>query len=129
MSVSTATLVSLEQARLETAARALRTTAVVEPLWRAAKAWTAAIVLALFPFLFIVDDVVELPLSPVLPGLAVLFLLVIGLPFALMEASTRRYVRKDVAWQQKHAVKAVGVARAAVAVAAAWLLLWFMVGT
>ena len=85
--------------------------------------------LALFPLLFIVDDAVELPLSPVLPGLAALLLLIVGLPFALMEVRDRRYRRKDADWQQKRALKAVGVSRAALALAAVWVLLWFVVGT
>ena len=120
---------SLPGARVETASRAVRLDAVVVPLWRASKDWTVAIVLALFPVLFLVDDVVELPMSPVLPGLALLLLLIIGLPFAIMEVRTRRYRRKGADWQEKHALKAIGVARAAFTVAAIWLLLWFMVGT
>ena len=107
----------------------VRLATVVQPLWTASKYWTAAVVLALFPFLFMVDQVVELPVSPVLPGLALLFLLLLGLPFGLMELRGRRYLRKDADWQEKHALKAVGVARAACTLAAVWLLLWFMVGT
>jgi hypothetical protein len=129
MCVPTEERVSLGEARVEAAARAMRTTAVVEPLWRSSKFWTAAIVLALFPFLFILDDIVELRMSPVLPGLTLLFLLILGLPFGLMEIRGRRYLRKDADWQEKNALKAVGVARAAFTVAAVWLLLWFMVGT
>lgn len=129
MFVSTERRVSLEEARVEAAGRAVRLTAVVEPLWKSARHWTAAVVLALFPFLFIVDDAFDLALSPVLPGLAFLLLLIIGLPFAIMEVRGRRYRRKDADWQEKHALKAVGVARAAFAFAGVWLLLWFMVGT
>lgn len=129
MSVPPEERVSLEEARVEAAARAMRLTAVVEPLWAASRHWTAAVVLALFPALFMVDVVVELPVSPVLPGLAVLLLLIVGLPFAIMEVRGRRYRRKDADWQERHAMKALGVARAAFALAAVWLLLWFMVGT
>lgn len=120
---------SLPEARAEAAARLVRLDAVVVPLWRASKYWTAAIVLAVFPALFLLDHVVELPLSPVLPGLVVLLLLIIGLPFAIMEVRSRRFRRKDADWQEKHALKALGLARAACTVAAVWLLLWFMVGT
>ena len=129
MSVSTENTASLGAASVGAAARAMRLQTVVDPLWKAAKSWTAAVVLALFPFLFIVDDLVDLPLSPVLPGLVVLLALILVLPFAIMEVRGRRYRRKDADWQEKHALKAVGIARAAVAVAGAWLLLWFMVGT
>lgn len=121
--------VSLPEARAEAAARDARLRAVVLPLWSSSRQWSAAVVLALFPLLFIVDDLVELPLSPVLPGLAALLLLIVGLPFLLMEVRDRRYRRKDAVWQQKRALKAVGVSRAALTVAAVWVLLWFVVGT
>ena len=121
--------VTLEEARIEAAARATRLVAVVAPLWKASRQWTAAIVLALFPFLFILDESAELPLSPVLPGLVVLVLLIIGLPFALVELRARHYRNKDPEWQAKRALKAVGVSRAALGIAAVWVLVWFAVGT
>src|SRR5688572_30634630 len=96
---------SVEEAREEAAARLLRLDAVVTPLWRASKQWSAAIVLALFPFLFILDEAVELPLSPVLPGLVVLFVILVALPFLLTEVRVRRYRRKDAEWQVRHAAK------------------------
>lgn len=123
------TTFSVAEARLEAAARSVRLKAVVQPLWKASRSWTAAIVLGLFPFLFLVDSVVEFPVSPVLPGLAVLFLLIVGLPFALVEAASRRYRRKDADWQEAHALRAVNVSRAALSLAAIWVLLWFAVGT
>jgi hypothetical protein len=129
MSVSPPGTVSMEEARVEAAARAVRLSTVVEPLWKSSRHWTAAVVLALFPVLFILDDAVDLPISPVLPGLAVLAVLIVVLPFAILEVRSRRYRRKDAAWQEKHALKAVGFARAAFAIAGVWLLLWFMVGT
>ena len=122
-------IVSLQEAEREAAARAARTITVLAPLWRAARAWTAAIVLALFPFLFIVDRVVETRLSPVLPGLAVLLLLILALPFLLIELANRRYRRKDPAWQERHALQATNRGRTAVIVAAVWVGLWFAVGT
>lgn len=120
---------TLEQARAEAALRAARTATVLVPLWRASKMWTAAIVLALFPCLFIVDRVVETRLSPVLPGLAVLLLLILALPFALVELAARRYRRKDAEWQARHAVRAHQNGRTALVVAAVWVALWFAVGT
>lgn len=85
--------------------------------------------LAAFPFLFIIDRVVETKLSPVLPGLAVLFLLILVLPFALVELSARRYRRKDLAWQTRRADRSARNGRTAIAIAAAWVVLWFAVGT
>jgi hypothetical protein len=120
---------TVAEARLEAAARSMRLKTVVQPLWKASRSWTAAIVLALFPFLFLVDGVVDLPVSPVLPGLALLFLLIVGLPFALVELASRRYRRKGADWQEAHALKAVNVSRGALSLAAVWLLLWFAVGT
>jgi hypothetical protein len=121
--------VPLEVARVEAAARAVRLDTVVVPLWKAARAWTVAFVLAAFPFLFMVDDGVAFPLSPVLPGLAILAVVIVILPFLLVEVRSRRYRRKDAHWQEVHALRAVGVARAALGLAAVWLLAWFMVGT
>lgn len=100
---------------------------VLAPLWKAARRWTAAVVLAAFPFLFLVDRWVHWPVSPVLPGLVALALLIVVLPFALVELSAWRYRRHDLAWQERRAAKSVQVARAAVAVAAVWLVAWFAV--
>jgi hypothetical protein len=125
----TAPRYSIEEAREEAAARLLRLDAVVTPLWRASKQWSAALVLALFPFLFILDEAVELPLSPVLPGLVVLFVLLVALPFLLTEARVRRYRRKDAEWQVRHAAKAARSSRSAMVAALVWVLVWFAVGT
>jgi hypothetical protein len=124
-----ATAVSLEEARIEAAERATRLVTVVGPLWRASRQWTAALVLAAFPLLFILDEAATFSLSPVLPGLAVSVLLIILLPFLLVEVRARRYRRKDVDWQARHAAKAVSTSRAALVVAGVWVLLWFAVGT
>ena len=124
-----ATRFSLEEAREEAAARLLRLDAVVTPLWRASKQWSAALVLALFPFLFILDEAVELPLSPVLPGLVALFVLLIVLPFLLTEMRVRRYRRKDAEWQVRHAAKSARSSRSAMVAALVWVLVWFAVGT
>jgi hypothetical protein len=119
---------SVEEAREEAAARLVRLDAVVTPLWKAARQWTAAVVLALFPFLFIVDELVELPLSPVLPGLVVLFLLFLILPFAFVEVRARRFRRKDADWQARRALKAVNLSRSVMVAALVWVVVWFAVG-
>ena len=123
-------MVSQAHASPEDAAlRAARLADVVEPLWRASRRWTIAVVLALFPFLFIVDNAVELPLSPVLPGLVALLLLILGLPFALAELWTRRYRRKPMDWQTRKAARTAKAGRTAMIVAALWVGAWFAVGT
>jgi len=121
--------VTLAEAQREAAARAARLVSVLGPLWKAARRWTAALVLAAFPFLFILDGPVHWPVSPVLPGLLVLGLILVALPFLLVEARERRYRRKDAEWQARHAARAVQTANAALLVAAAWLVAWFLVGT
>ena len=121
--------VTREEAEAESAARATRLALVLVPLWRAARLWTAAVVLALFPVVFIVDDVVETSLSPVLPGMVVLVLLILGLPFLLAEVSSRRYRRKDLDWQGKRAVRSAHNARSALVLAAVWVVVWFAVLT
>lgn len=125
----TAPRYSIEEAREEAAARLLRLDAVVTPLWQASKQWSAAFVLALFPFLFILDEAVELPLSPVLPGLVFLFVLLVALPFLVTEVRVRRYRRKDAEWQVRHAAKAARSSRSAMVAALVWVLVWFAVGT
>jgi hypothetical protein len=120
---------SLAEARAEAAARAARTAAVLAPLWRASRRWTAAVVLAAFPFLFILDRAGRFPVSPVLPGLVVLLLLILALPIALVEARSRRYRRRDIEWQARRALRAVQMSNAALGVAAVWLVAWFAVGT
>src|SRR5688572_33251352 len=125
----TAQRYSIEEAREEAAARLLRLDAVVTPLWRASKLWSAALVLALFPFLFILDEAVELPLSPVIPGLVLLFVLLVGLPFALTEVRVRRFRRKDAEWQVRQAAKALRSSRSAAVAALVWTIVWFAVGT
>jgi hypothetical protein len=119
----------MEEARAEAAARAARTAAVLAPLWRASRRWTAAVVLAAFPFLFILDRAGRFPVSPVLPGLVLLLVLIVALPIALVEVRARRYRRRDLGWPARRALRAVQVSNAALGVAAVWLVAWFAVGT
>lgn len=121
--------VTAEEARAEAAVRAARLDAVLAPLWRAARRWTAAVVLAAFPLLFIADRAGSFPVSPVLPGLVVLAVLLVALPPALVEVRARRYRRRDLEWQARKALRAVQVSNAALTVAALWLVAWFAVGT
>jgi hypothetical protein len=114
---------------LEAAAQLAFLRAVLAPVWKGARRWTAAIVLAAFPWLFLVGRWMHLPLSPVLPGLLVLAVLIVVLPFVLAEVGARRYRRHDGDWQVGHAIRAVQVANAALLIAAIWLVLWFAVLT
>jgi hypothetical protein len=109
-------------------ARAERMAVVLAPLWKAARRWAAAVVLAAFPFLFIVDGPVHWPVSPVLPGLVILAIVLVGLPFLLVEGMGRRYRRRDAAWQARKAARAVQWANAALLLAVVWLVAWFLVG-
>lgn len=118
-----------EEARRRAAEKAARLADVVAPQWRAARRWTAALVLALFPVLFIVDRSVETRLSPVLPGLAGLLLLLLLLPFVLMEVAARRHRGKDLAWRTRKAARSAQNACSALVAAAVWVGLWFAVGT
>ena len=122
-------LVSREEASREATARAVRLVEVLAPLWQAARRWTGAIVIFLFPVLFILDESVDLPLSPVIPGLALLFLLILGLPFLIMEVWARRYRRKETDWQVEHAERLKRNGRTALVVSLVVLGLWFAVGT
>lgn len=120
---------TLEEARAEAAARAARLAAVLTPLWRAARRWTTAAVLAAFPFLFIVDRAGRFPVSPVLPGLAVLLLAIVALPFLIVEVRARRFRRRDLEWQAGKAARALQASNTALIVAAVWCIAWFAVGT
>lgn len=98
-------------------------------LWRSAKHWTLALAVAAFPFLFIVDHAIETRLSPVLPGLALLALIIIGLPFPIVERLAKKYRKHDAKWQARNSARHLQWARAASGVALVWLGLWFAVGT
>jgi hypothetical protein len=112
-----------------TAVQAYWTQQVLAPLWKSARRWSAAIALALFPVLFIVDVRVETSLSPVLPGLVGLAVLILLLPFLLMELQILRFRRKDAAWQARKVLRSTGISRTAFWVSATWVIVWFAVGT
>lgn len=97
-------------------------------LWRGSRTWTAALVLAAFPLLFVVDQAIETRLSPVLPGLAVLLVLLLGLPFALTELQARRFRRRDLLWQDRRSRRYQQSSRYALGLAAVWLVAWFALG-
>jgi hypothetical protein len=96
----------------------------VGPLWRSAKALTMAVVTALFPFLFILDGIVHWRLSPVLPGLLLLLVAVIGLPFLLLEVFAREWRAAPVEARLHRIARVRTVSRVALGISAAWFLVW-----
>lgn len=99
-----------------------------QQVWRGARRWTAAFVVAAFPFIFIIDEAVETALSPVLPGLAVLCLLIVALPPLLAEAG-RRVTRHNTATVRVHRVeKFQQTGRTAFILALLWFAIWLSLG-
>jgi hypothetical protein len=96
-------------------------------LWRSSVRYTTALVVALFPFIFLFDEALELSFSPVLPAIILLIVAMIVLPFALVEwrARTLHRRKKDHA---VHLARAGQSSWAALGVAFVWLLLWLSLG-
>lgn len=113
-----------------------RTTPLADPLdladrqalWRGSLRWSSALVVALFPVVFIVDQRVETALSPVLPGLVVLTLLIILLPLALWEVSARLTRRRGTDRRRFKAERFQQAGRTAFVVALVWFGLWLALG-
>lgn len=99
-----------------------------QALWRGALRWSAAVVVALFPIIFIVDQRVETPLSPVLPGLVVLALLIILLPLGLWEVAARMMRRREAARRVFKAERFQQTGRTAFVAALVWFGLWLALG-
>ncbi len=97
-------------------------------VWRSSRHWAAAFVVALFPFVFIVDEAVETSLSPVLPGVIVLVVLVIGLPFLVNEVAVRRLRRLSIERRPAIVLRYQTSARLATVVAVTWFLAWLALG-
>lgn len=64
-------------------------------LWSGSAWWSAGAVTFLFPLIFMLDDWVAAPLSPVLPLVVVLALVWIVAPFVLTELMHRRWRTLD----------------------------------
>lgn len=97
-------------------------------LQTSARVTSVAFMLAAFPFLFIVDSRVESDLSPVLPGVAVLAVIGIMLPFILLELWQIRWRKKDEAHQERAALRRRMVSRVALVLASIWLAGWLAWG-
>ena len=96
--------------------------------WRAARRFTAALVIALFPALFLLDQHVGWPVSPVLPGLAVLALLVVLLPFGVAEVIGRRARRtKDAQRLQARQHRLDVTTKVFLGLAWLWFMVWLVV--
>lgn len=87
--------------------------------WRAVRRLWAAVAIAGFPFLFIIDALYDGSFSPVLPGLIVLILIWVGVPYAHYEA-IRQAPTEDRA--SRYDLRSKYLLGAAVG----WLLLWLV---
>lgn len=96
--------------------------------WRAARRGTTAVVVALFPALFILDEHSTFAVSPVLPGLVLLTLLIIGLPLAWASLWMRRHRRHDPQVQATHAIRIDQWTNVARILAFVWFLSWLALG-
>jgi uncharacterized membrane protein YbhN (UPF0104 family) len=97
-------------------------------LWSGSRSWTAAVVFAAFPFVFIIDEAVETALSPVLPSVVVLIVLIVALPFLLTEVAQRRLLRLHETLRPARSSNYRQSARAALGGALLWFLAWLVLG-
>lgn len=90
--------------------------------WRSTRRVFLAAAVALFPFLFILDERFDYAFSPVLPGIGALLVLWLLFPFAAMEARLRWSKESDPrrVQRQDRASKYV------LGGAFAWFLLWLV---
>lgn len=100
----------------------------LDHLWWSSKRWVAAFVVAVFPLVFIIDEAVDLAFSPVLPGIVALAVLVVLLPFGVMELRWRRLAKANAQKRHDTALRGRQTANAAFVVAVAWLLIWLALG-
>lgn len=99
-----------------------------QALWRGARHWSAALVVAVFPVVFIVDQRIETSLSPVLPGLVVLAVFIVLLPLAVWELAARLTRRREPERRRLKAERFQQTGRTAVVVALVWFGLWLALG-
>ncbi|HLF16760.1 MAG TPA: hypothetical protein VI796_04935 [Candidatus Thermoplasmatota archaeon] len=97
-------------------------------LWKAARRWTSALVVALFPLLFILDERTDLSFSPVLPGLLALALLIVLLPFGLAELFSRRARHRPAETRERQGFRNVQWAGIALVAALLVFLAWLALG-
>jgi len=83
---------------------------------------------ALFPFLFILDERVAFSLSPVLPGLLFLAILIIFLPFAWMSLWVVRNRRNSPELKTKHAARLDQLTNLGRVLAFVWFIAWLALG-
>lgn len=100
----------------------------LDHVWWSSKRWVAAVVIAVFPLIFIIDEAIDPAFSPVLPGLVALALLIILLPLGVMELRWRRLAKKRAQVRRDAALRGRQTAHVAFIVAWVWLLLWLALG-
>lgn len=96
--------------------------------WRMSRRYALATVVALFPLIFILDEAVAFGFSPVLPGMLVLALLLVVLPFPIMEWSQHRERRGGHAGAAVRLHRQQATSRFVAGAAWAWFGLWFVLG-
>lgn len=119
--------VEADGAKLDAARSALESD--LRLVWRASRHAVAAVVIALFPFLFILDKAVHWPMSPVVPGLGLLALGILLAPFAAMEVLGRILRgQQDPVARHRKARRLLHATKVAVVVALVWLAAWISLG-
>ncbi len=97
-------------------------------LWRGASMWSAAIVVAAFPFLFILDERAVSGFSPVRPGMIILVVLWILLPIVLVESLSRRWRHLDDGRQAAKVNRLALGGQRSLLLAGLWLASWLALG-
>ncbi len=88
---------------------------------------TAALVIAAFPLVFVIDRATS-GASPVLPGLIGLAIIIVALPFLLAEGLRPRLSRLEPHQLEVRLGRMEQSARLLLGVAVAWLVAWFALG-
>lgn len=95
--------------------------------WKAVRRLWAAVAIALFPVLLILDELYDYAFSPVLPGLIVLAIIWAGFPYLHMELLARFSKRPaDTMRRNERARRHESRSRYGLGVAVAWVLLWLV---
>jgi hypothetical protein len=98
-------------------------------LWTGSSRYSAALLFFLFPLLFLLDETYDFAFSPVLPGVVVLGLTWMVLPFILTELVNRRWRTLDEQRQNAKLNKWSGGGRTALIGGVIWWVSWLAWGT
>jgi hypothetical protein len=98
-------------------------------LWAGATWWSGAVAVFLYPWIFVLDEAVDFPVSPVLPLALAIAILWMALPFLLTEWKHRRWRSLDPARKSAKANKWKLGGRRAMLVAVVFALGWLAFAT